>query len=305
MSSAGTSPRRRSRSFARMAAASASVNRSVLLRTTIERFPWRTRAASGSYSVRIRSWSSTKTSRSARAARSRASRSRSEPASPDLRQAGRVGQEDGPFDPFQRIGVVLGPLGRAHGRLGLAGFSPEQCVDQRRLAGRAGAEDDDVKLPAVLPGSDLAQFPVQPGPGRLVCQLAGSPLRPAPPGRPRPGSCRRVPEPARPPVALGLPEQPARPERADRQQDDQDDQKGETQARRMSGKPVVELGHRAEQPGAQPQRQEQCRQPVEIDGREGRGRMRARSAAESRRGAYAGYRPSTAINSVRSSRSDY
>ena len=47
-----------------------------------------------------------------------------------FRQARRVGQEDGPLDPFQRIGMVLGPLGRAHGRLGLAGFAAEQCVDQ-------------------------------------------------------------------------------------------------------------------------------------------------------------------------------
>ncbi len=82
MSSGGTSPRSRSFSLARIAALSASLNRSVLLKKTIDRFPWRTRAASGSYSVRVRSWSRTKISRSARAARSRASRSRAEPPSP-------------------------------------------------------------------------------------------------------------------------------------------------------------------------------------------------------------------------------
>ncbi len=127
---------------------------------------------------------------------------------------------------------------------------------KRRLAGRAGAEDDDVKLAAVLAGLDLAQFPVQPGLGGLVRHLpdhVSGVLRLDGRGLDHVVGCLN----RRAFVVPGLPEQPARPECPDRQQDDQDDQKGETKAARMLGKPVMELGRRAEQPGRQPQRQEQ------------------------------------------------
>ena len=263
---------------------SASVNRSVLLRTTIERLPWRTRAASGSYSVRIRSWSSTKTRRSARAARSRASRSRSEPASPISDRPGRVGQEDGPLDPFQRVGVVLGPLGRAHDRARSCRPSTQECVDQRRLAGRAGAEDDDVKLAAFLPGLELAQFPVQPGLGGLIRDLPDHV-----PGLLRLdgrgldhvfGRLNRRPfSRAWSSRAAGPPRAPRPPAARSRRQ------KSETQAARLLGEPVVELGRRAQQPGSQAQRQQQGRQR-QIDGRGSR--SHACSLRESIRGRWPG-----------------
>ena len=47
----------------------------------------------------------------------------------------------------------------------------EQRVDERRLAGRAGAEHDDVKLPALAARLDFAQFAVQAGLGGLIRHL--------------------------------------------------------------------------------------------------------------------------------------
>ena len=116
MSSGGTRPRRRSFSLARIAALSASANRSVLLKMTIERLPWRTSAASGSNSVRVRSWSSTKISRSARAASSRASCSRAEPASPISERPGVSVRKTVALDAVELVGVMCGLLGRAHDR---------------------------------------------------------------------------------------------------------------------------------------------------------------------------------------------
>ena len=64
------------------------------------------------------------------------------------------------------------PLGRAHDRLGLAGFAPEQCIDQRGLARRARSEDDDVELAAALAGPEVGQLLVQSDLGRRVLDLA-------------------------------------------------------------------------------------------------------------------------------------
>ena len=55
-----------------------------------------------------------------------------------------------------------------------------------------------------------------------------------------------------------LPEQAAGPEGTDGQQDDQDAQESETKSARMLGKPVVELGGRAQEPGREPEGQQQC-----------------------------------------------
>ena len=71
----------------------------------------------------------------------------------DLGEARGVGQEDGPVDPFDVVGVVLAVAGRPHHGLGLADVPAEQGVDQRGLARRARAEDDDVErrdLPSAL-----------------------------------------------------------------------------------------------------------------------------------------------------------
>ncbi len=171
----------------------------------------------------------------------------------DLRQARRVGQEDGPLDPFQRVGVVLGPLGRSHHRLGLAGIAAQEGVDQRRLAGRAGAEDDDVKLAAFLAGLDLAQFPVQPGPGRLIRHLPdhfSGVLRLNGRGLDHVfgSSNRQGLHGAWFSRASGRPRAAPTASRTIKTI-----KKGETQAPRMLGEPVVELGRRAQQPGRQAQ----------------------------------------------------
>ena len=62
-------------------------------------------------------------------------------------------------------------------RLGLADLAAQQRVDQRRLAGRARPEDDDVELAALAAGADLAEFPVQLGLDLLVADLTDHALR--------------------------------------------------------------------------------------------------------------------------------
>ena len=94
------------------------------------------------------------------------------PASPISERPGVSVRKTVPSTPSMRVGVVLALLGRPHDGLGLADVSAQQGVDQRRLAGRAGAEDDDVELAAFAAGPELAQLPVQLGPGRLVADLA-------------------------------------------------------------------------------------------------------------------------------------
>ena len=175
-----------------MAALSDSLKRSVLLKTTIERFPWRTRAESGSYSVRVRSWSRTKISRSARAARSRASLLACGARFADLGKPGRVGEEQASLDSVHGVGVVFGSLGRAHHGFALAGFAAQKRTDERRLAGGARAEDDDVKLAPMLTGSNLGELLVRARPGPTDPRPAGSRLRPARSGPTRPRSRRRA-----------------------------------------------------------------------------------------------------------------
>ncbi len=118
--------------------------RSVLLKMTIDRFPWRTRAASGSVLgadqvvVEHEDQEVGACRQVARFALAlRAGRS-------ELRQAWRVGQEDRPVDALHRIRVVPPP--RASMPLiesVLRGFTPEQCIDQGGLARRARSKDGD------------------------------------------------------------------------------------------------------------------------------------------------------------------
>ena len=123
MSSAGTSPRRRSFSFARMAAASAvgepvglveDDNRPLSLADQ-----GRQRLVLGADQVVVEHENQEVGASGQVAGFALALGA----GLADFREARRVGQEDGPLDPFQRVGVVLGPLGRSDRRLGLAGIA--------------------------------------------------------------------------------------------------------------------------------------------------------------------------------------
>ena len=147
-SSAATIPASRSRSLARIASRSASRNRSFLFRTTIDRFPCRASAASGSILGADQVVIDDEQEQVGPRGQVAGLGSRGPaPPSPISERPGRVGQQDRPVDPLDVVGVVLALPGRAHDGLGLADVLAEQGVDQRGLARRAGAEDDDVEPP--------------------------------------------------------------------------------------------------------------------------------------------------------------
>ena len=99
----------------------------------------------------------------------------------DLGEPRGVGQQDGAVDVLDLDRERLAGFRRADGRLGPADDPAEQGVEERGLARRPGAEDDDVEPPGLAVGPELREVLAEP---RL--------------GRPRRGPGRRSPRPSRP-----------------------------------------------------------------------------------------------------------
>ena len=254
-SSGGTSPRSRSRSFARMASRSASGNRSVLFRSTIDRFPCRTSAESGSNSVRTRSWSSTKTIRSARAASSRASCSRAIPPAPISERPGVSVRKTVPSTPWSVyvwlsprwvvpiVASVL-PTSRPSSAL-ISEVLPAEPVPKMTTWNSRRSRPARIS-PSSRSSSALACLVAHLADHALgLVRLDGRGLDHV--GRDRCGrrTCTARPRP---------PGHASQPDGPDRQQDDQDDQERQPEPARFPGEPLVHLVQRADQPGRQPER---------------------------------------------------